>query len=125
MGQSGSASEPSNIMIVPLLLLGLAASSPVDRPARQTSMVLVRAGEGQRIESRQSSVEDIRVPAGEAVDIFYRYGFFSLSVRVVPRDDHGSWLIREHLKRERRRMEKNQDGGDRETQVPALRRNSY
>ena len=71
-------------------------------------MVLVRAGEGQRIESRQSSVEDIRVPAGEAVDIFYRYGqclmsmsmsdvnwmaiflllsgFFSLSVRVVPRD---------------------------------------
>merc|ERR1719412_1695334 len=58
-------------------------------------MVLVRAGEGQRIESRQSSVEDIRVPAGEAVDIFYRYGFFSLSVRVVPRDDHGSWLIRE------------------------------
>merc|ERR1712203_637196 len=95
MGQSGSASEPSNIMIVPLLLLGLAASSPVDRPARQTSMVLVRAGEGQRIESRQSSVEDIRVPAGEAVDIFYRYGFFSLLVRVVPRDDHGSWLIRE------------------------------
>merc|ERR1711970_197439 len=95
MGQSGSAREPSNIMIVPLLLLGLAASSPVDRHARQTSMVLVRAGEGQRIESRQSSVEDIKVPAGEAVDIFYRYGFFSLSVRVVPRDDHGSWLIRE------------------------------
>merc|ERR1712168_570264 len=95
MGQSGSASEPSNIMIVPLLLLGLAASSPVDRHARQTSMVLVRAGEGQRIESRQSSVEDIKMPAGEAVDIFYRYGFFSLSVQVVPRDDHGSWLIRE------------------------------
>merc|ERR1712203_600986 len=32
---------------------------------------------------------------GEAVDIFYRYGFFSLSVRVVPRDDHGSWIVRE------------------------------
>merc|ERR1712062_317608 len=96
MGQSGSASELSNTMIVPLLLLGLAASSPVDRQARQTSMVLVRAGEGQRFESRQSNdVEDIKVPAGEAVDIFYRYGFFSLSVRVVPRDDHGSWLIRE------------------------------
>lgn len=58
-------------------------------------MVLVGAGEGPRAESRQSSVEDISVPAGEAVDIFYRYGFFSLSVRVVPRDDHGSWLIRE------------------------------
>merc|ERR1739846_46824 len=96
MGQSGSASDQSNIMIVPLLLLGFAASSPVDRHARQTSMVLVRAGEGQRLESRQSNtVEDIKVPAGEAVDIFYRYGFFSLSVRVVPRDDHGSWIIRE------------------------------
>jgi hypothetical protein len=59
-------------------------------------MVLVRAGEGPRAEARQgSAVEDIQVPAGEAVDIFYRYGFFSLSVRVVPRDDHGSWLIRE------------------------------
>ena len=32
---------------------------------------------------------------GEALDIFYRYGFFSLSVRVVPRDDPGKWLIRE------------------------------
>ena len=27
--------------------------------------------------------------------MFYRYGFFSLSVRVVPRDDPGRWLIRE------------------------------
>lgn len=33
--------------------------------------------------------------SGEALDLFYRYGFFSLSVRVVPRDDSGSWLIRE------------------------------
>ena len=32
---------------------------------------------------------------GGAVDMFYRYGFFSLSVRVVPRDDPGKWLIRE------------------------------
>ena len=51
----------------------------VDRHARQTSMVLVRAGEGQRFESRQSNdVEDIKVPAGEAVDIFYRYGTWLL-----------------------------------------------
>jgi len=35
------------------------------------------------------------VPIGGAVDLYYRYGFFSLSVRVVPRDDAGSWLIRE------------------------------
>ena len=27
--------------------------------------------------------------------MFYRYGFFSLSVRVVPRDDPGRWLVRE------------------------------
>ena len=33
--------------------------------------------------------------AGGAIDLFYRYGFFSLSVRVVPRDDPGSWLVRE------------------------------
>ena len=32
---------------------------------------------------------------GGAVDMFYRYGFFSLSVRVVPRDDPGKWLVRE------------------------------
>ena len=32
---------------------------------------------------------------GGAVDLFYRYGFFSLSVRVVPRDDAGKWLVRE------------------------------
>merc|ERR1711962_330147 len=83
-------------MFLSLLLLGLATSSPVDRVTRQSAMVLVRAGEGNsQAKSRQGSAEDIQVPAGEAVDIFYRYGFFSLSVRVVPRDDHGSWLIRE------------------------------
>jgi len=36
-----------------------------------------------------------KVPIGGAVDLYYRYGFFSLSVRVVPRDDPGTWLIRE------------------------------
>ena len=33
--------------------------------------------------------------SGEALDLFYRFGFFSLLVRVVPRDDPGSWIIRE------------------------------
>ena len=32
---------------------------------------------------------------GGALDLFYRFGFYSLSVRVVPRDDPGAWLIRE------------------------------
>jgi len=63
---------------------------------RQVLLLGAREGiTGQTAQSRQSAVEDLVVPAGEAVDIFYRYGFFSLSVRVVPRDDHGSWLIRE------------------------------
>ena len=39
------------------------------------------------------------VLAGGAIDLFYRYGFFSLSVRVVPRDDPGSWLVREPTSR--------------------------
>ena len=37
----------------------------------------------------------MRLFLGGAVDMFYRYGFFSLSVRVVPRDDPGKWLVRE------------------------------
>merc|ERR1712209_400660 len=81
-----------------LLLLGLATSSPV--PAPQVSrpsgnLVLVQAREGTSLAQSRQDIEDVYVPAGEAVDIFYRYGFFSLSVRVVPRDDHGSWIIRE------------------------------
>merc|ERR1711981_1175718 len=69
------------IMYFLLLLLGLATSSPVPQHLR------VQAREGQTLaQSRQDFQEDIDVPAGEAVDIFYRYGFFSLSVRVVPRD---------------------------------------
>merc|ERR1739838_647464 len=79
-----------------LLLLGLATSSPAgQRGTRQTNMVLVQAREGQTQSQSRQDFEDIDVPAGEAVDIFYRYGFFSLSVRVVPRDDHGSWIVRE------------------------------
>merc|ERR1712209_305690 len=81
-----------------LLLLGLATSSPV--PAAQVprpsgNLVLVQAREGTSLAQSRQDIEDVDVPAGEAVDIFYRYGFFSLSVRVVPRDDHGSWIIRE------------------------------
>jgi len=80
-----------------LLLLGLATSSPVPHPApsAQRGMVLVQAREGPSLPQSRQDIDDVQVPAGEAVDIFYRYGFFSLSVRVVPRDDHGSWIIRE------------------------------
>ena len=61
-----------------LLLLGLATSSPVARERRQTSnsLLLLRAQrEGTSLpQSRQDQIENIEVPAGEAVDIFYRYG---------------------------------------------------
>merc|ERR1712018_714736 len=96
----GSQEQPAtritlHTMFTLLLLLGLATSSPIGRSTRQTNMVLIRAREGQTQPQSRQDFEDIDVPAGEAVDIFYRYGFFSLSVRVVPRDDHGSWIIRE------------------------------
>merc|ERR1712141_494158 len=93
------ADKPSSNMYFLLLLLGLATSSPVPqltRVTRQTSnLLLLQAREGQTLAQSRQDFQDIDVPAGEAVDIFYRYGFFSLSVRVVPRDDHGSWVIRE------------------------------
>jgi len=60
----------------------------------QSDLILLDAGlNPQTRKSRRLSLDD--VPAGGAVDMFYRYGFFSLSVRVVPRDDPGRWLIRE------------------------------
>merc|ERR1712117_923474 len=103
---AGGDTYISSTMISLLLLLGLATSSPVPKPnqlqtrvSRETrgssNLVLVTAREGHSLAQSRQDIEDVQVPAGEAVDIFYRYGFFSLSVRVVPRDDHGSWIIRE------------------------------
>jgi len=50
-------------------------------------------------DGRQININRFAVPTGGAIDLFYRYGFFSLSVRVVPRDDPGSWLVREPTSR--------------------------
>merc|ERR1712173_459453 len=96
----GSQEQPAtritlHTMFTLLLLLGLATSSPIGRSTRQSNMVMIRAREGNSQTQARQDFKDIDVPAGEAVDIFYRYGFFSLSVRVVPRDDHGSWIVRE------------------------------
>lgn len=63
--------------------------------ARNVRSELVRFDAGLNPQSRRSRGLSLDVPAGGAVDMFYRYGFFSLSVRVVPRDDPGRWLIRE------------------------------
>ena len=57
-----------------LLLLGLATSSPLPRPrAQANNLVLVQAREGHSLAQSRQDVEDVQVPAGEAVDIFYRY----------------------------------------------------
>ena len=62
-----------------LLLLGLATSSPVPqhrphpRVTRQNqNLLLVQAREGQTLAQSRQDFQDIDVPAGEAVDIFYR-----------------------------------------------------
>jgi len=83
--------------VVASLPMELTPAMRVQREADSGSMVLVstQGGEGVPTANRRQDVVDVDVPAGEAVDIFYRYGFFSLSVRVVPRDDAGSWIIRE------------------------------
>ena len=66
------------------MLLGLATSSPVphqshvspvshvSRDKRQSNLVLVRAREGTSLAQSRQDIEDVQVPAGEAVDIFYR-----------------------------------------------------
>jgi hypothetical protein len=81
-----------------VFLLGLVSSSPVSRRVRSPqspNLLLLGAREGNtRAEPRQDT-QQFDLPAGEALDLFYRFGFFSLSVRVVPRDDFGTWVIRE------------------------------
>lgn len=43
---------------------------------------------------QQKSHADIRV--GNAINVFNRYGYFSISMRVVPRNDTDrSWIFRE------------------------------
>lgn len=69
--------------------------SRTSRQLASRNLVLVNAREGtSRVEPRHDT-QQFDLPAGEALDLFYRFGFFSLSVRVVPRDDFGTWTIRE------------------------------
>jgi len=98
MGQSACHGQTINMLFL-VFLLGCVSSSPVMRSGRTTrqspNLVLVEAREGiERAQPRQDT-QQLDLPAGEALDLFYRFGFFSLSVRVVPRDDSGTWVIRE------------------------------
>jgi len=87
----------SNLFLVAFLAFqGQVESAAIGDIARnlQSDLILLDAGlNPQTRKSKRLSLDD--VPAGGAVDMFYRYGFFSLSVRVVPRDDPGRWLVRE------------------------------
>lgn len=83
-----------------LSCLALALNTPVQSAAigdiaRNVRSDLVVFDASLNPQTRRSRSLDLDVPAGGAVDLFYRYGFFSLSVRVVPRDDPGKWLVRE------------------------------
>jgi len=87
----------SNLFLVAFLAFqGQVESAAIGDIARnlQSDLIFLDAGlNPQTRKSKRLSLDD--VPAGGAVDMFYRYGFFSLSVRVVPRDDPGRWLVRE------------------------------
>lgn len=42
---------------------------------------------------QQKAHADIKV--GNAINVFNRYGYFSISMRVVPRNDTDTWIFRE------------------------------
>jgi len=78
-----------------LATFGLVDSAAIGDIARNVHSDLLTLDAGLNPTPVRSTRQNFDVPAGGAVDMFYRYGFFSLSVRVVPRDDPGKWLVRE------------------------------
>jgi len=78
-----------------LAIFGLVDSAAIGDIARNVHSDLLTLDAGLNPTPVRSTRQNFDVPAGGAVDMFYRYGFFSLSVRVVPRDDPGKWLVRE------------------------------
>lgn len=78
-----------------LAIIGYVDSAAIGDIARNVHSDLLTLDAGLNPTPVRSTRQNFDVPAGGAVDMFYRYGFFSLSVRVVPRDDPGKWLVRE------------------------------
>jgi len=78
-----------------LAIFGQVDSAAIGDIARNVHSDLLTLDAGLNPTPVRSTRQNFDVPAGGAVDMFYRYGFFSLSVRVVPRDDPGKWLVRE------------------------------
>jgi len=94
----------SRIIFVTIIALTshIAESASLRDIARdvKSDRVLLDAGLGvsavpQSRNHQKVDLSRLDVPTGGALDLFYRFGFYSLSVRVVPRDDPGAWLIRE------------------------------
>lgn len=79
-------------------LLSVAMGASIGRIAKNIHSDSVFFDAGLDRSSQPNGEFKIRpnsLPVGGSVDLYYRYGFFSLSVRVIPRDDPGAWLIRE------------------------------
>jgi len=95
MGKKMMSSEKIFAILLAFSGLQVCRGAAIGDIARNVRSELVRLDAGLNPQSRRSRGLSLDVPAGGAVDMFYRYGFFSLSVRVVPRDDPGKWLIRE------------------------------
>merc|ERR1712004_895797 len=83
------------IVLALAIITTVVDSAAIGDIARNVHSDLLTLDAGLNPQPVRSPRQDFDVPAGGAVDMFYRYGFFSLSVRVVPRDDPGKWLVRE------------------------------
>lgn len=89
------------VTVIALCALSLAEAASLRDIARDVKSDRVTLDAGLHITVPQSrshqkvDLSRLDVPTGGALDLFYRFGFYSLSVRVVPRDDPGTWLIRE------------------------------
>merc|ERR1719471_760561 len=84
--------------VVLFCLLSVAMGASIGRIAQNIHSDAVFLDAGLDTSSGSNGEFKIRpntLPVGGSVDLYYRYGFFSLSVRVIPRDDPGAWLIRE------------------------------
>jgi len=86
------------VLVAVAVAVDAASLRDIARDVR-SDRVLLNAGlnvaDPQFRNKQKIDLSRLDVPTGGALDLFYRFGFYSLSVRVVPRDDPGAWLIRE------------------------------
>jgi torso-like protein len=95
-----------SIILMMTVVIGMASGASIGSIAQNvhSDVAFLNANLASGLPNQPKSSGDLdlgrnSVPIGGAVDLYYRYGFFSLSIRVVPRDDPGAWLIREPTNR--------------------------